>query len=128
MGDLGAIGFLYRQMDPARRVGTYISPLNIAIYTDQQLLDATGVGSISGVIQEGGTPVANAWVYLGYRGHQAGFGELPFYIIERKKSASDGTFSFTGLNTSLNCYTVFALDPEGGTQYNVLIEDRITPV
>lgn len=131
MTDVGAVGFLGPGLWPAKRVANWLSPppgLITAGPANQVLLSATGEGTISGTVQEGGAAKANVWVYLLYRGHEADMGDIPAYIVERKRSASDGTFSFSGLNTSDNCYSVMALDPDGGTQYNIAIHDRITPV
>ena len=123
MAYLGVIGVLSPDPQPKKRA----SWIGIAGYTETQYLAEAKAGMISGTVKEDGVAKSGVWVYLLYRGHEA-FGEQPVIVIDRVKSASDGTFSFCDLNDTKNCYLVIALDPEGGTQYNIARHDRITPV
>jgi hypothetical protein len=78
-------------------------------------------GTLSGVVSDNGTPVSHALVRCYYRpGGQ---------LIASTWTASDGSFSFPGLDaTDTTAFFVIAFDPDGGTQYNAIIFDRLTPV
>ena len=77
-------------------------------------------GVISGTVEEVGSGIV-AKVRLYYRLNGA--------LIREVISAADGTFSFDGLDkTDTGGYYVLAIDPEGGTQYNIIVFDRVTPV
>lgn len=82
----------------------------------QMLLGGPFNGVISGIVEEAGTPIADAWVALYDRRN----GEL----IARKRSSGSGTFSFTHLPLGVANYYVVALDPT----FNALIFDQLTPV
>lgn len=82
--------------------------------------NAIGVsGSITGVVKEGITNLNRAVVYLYYR--------PTGYLIAKVLTDQNGQFQFNGLDVNKNDYFVVALDPDGGTQYNALIYDRVTP-
>jgi hypothetical protein len=81
---------------------------------------AAGVsGTISGVVTDGGTPVSRCVVRLYYRATGA--------YVRSTFTDSSGAFSFTGLDTAdTKAFFCIAFDPEGGTQYNAIIFDRLT--
>lgn len=76
-------------------------------------------GSITGSVKEGLTAIPYCTVHLYYRPS----GER----IAGTITDSSGNFTFTGLQASVSQYFVVALDPDGGTTYNALIYDRVSP-
>lgn len=81
-------------------------------------IDTTG--TLSGLVTEGGTGVPFCVVRLYYR--------PTGQMIAQTHSDSGGLFTFTGLQVGVADYYVLALDPDGGTQYNAVIFDRLSPV
>ena len=84
---------------------------------------APGIGAIFGIVSENGVPVEDAPVTLLDRTGPT--------IVRRQRSAYDGGFSFSGLNTETDDYMVIASDEsfgDGNPPKNALIQDRVTPV
>lgn len=76
---------------------------------------------LSGVVMDSGTAVPYAAVRLYYRPTGV--------LIARARTDASGYFIFRGLDQAdTGNFQVVALDPEGGTQYNALVLDRLTPV
>lgn len=76
-------------------------------------------GTITGSVKEGATAIPYCWVHLYYRPT----GER----ISSTKTDASGNFTFTGLQASQSLYFAVALDPDGGTTYNALVYDRVSP-
>lgn len=78
-------------------------------------------GKIAGTVREGATPVAACTVRLYDRSTGA--------LISSQTTGTYGEFLFASLDeTQTENFFVVALDPAGGTQYNAMIYDRLTPV
>lgn len=77
-------------------------------------------GEIEVIVQEAGQPVRNAKVHI----HKRSDGRL----VARGFTDAAGLVTFTQLNQSSADYYVVAFDPDGGTSYNALIYDRVTPI
>lgn len=78
-------------------------------------------GKIVGVVLEGTTPVTYADVGLYYRPN--------LRLVASQRTDQWGAFAFKDLDqTLLANYFVVALDPDGGTQYNARIYDRLSAV
>ena len=78
-------------------------------------------GKIAGTVREGATPVAACTVRLYDRTTGA--------LISSQSTGTYGEFLFSALDeTQTENFFVVALDPAGGTQYNAMIYDRLTPV
>lgn len=77
-------------------------------------------GSISGVVSEvSAGAVPSCLVRLYYR--------PTGYLVSQQYTNTSGAYAFTGLDsTDLANYYVIALDPDGGTQYNIAALDRMT--
>jgi hypothetical protein len=140
MADRGNIGAYYPAGPYKRKIPSWLGgglPIN-PILTSTQYLSEDVTGIISGTVEVAGVATAEIWVYLYYRGHDPieltaipppiYIGDCPPVFIDRVKSASDGSFSFSGLSKSRSNYFCFALDPPGGVQYNIARHDRLTPV
>lgn len=81
---------------------------------------ASMAGYFSGTVTENGSAVSFARVFVFHR--KTGICTTATW------TDASGNFAATGLDDldSLN-YFVVALDPDGGTQYNAIIFDRLTP-
>lgn len=78
-------------------------------------------GKIAGVVREGITPVAAGVTHL--------YDRATGVKIASQTTDANGLFVFSGLDETLAAgYFVVALDPDGGTQYNAMIYDRLTAV
>lgn len=121
MADQGNIGQLDTSFSKKKHPG-WIGPG----WSTQTYMSKDCAGTISGVVKENGVAKAGAWVYLFWRGDEGIFNMVS--LITRVKSAADGSFSFNGLDTTSDAYFVVALDPQGGTQYNIARADKVTPV
>ena len=115
MADLGTLTTVDLFKLTGKRVAEWATspaaPLAVAIDT---------TGTLSGIVTEGGTEVPFCVVRLYYRPT----GQL----IAQTHSDADGLFTFTGLQVGVANYYALALDPDGGTQYNAVIFDRLSPV
>jgi hypothetical protein len=121
LADQGAIGQLAPSFYTKKYPG-WIGPG----WSTQTYLDVNCAGTISGVVKENDVAKEGVWVYLFWRGDEGTFNYTS--LIDRVKSAADGSFSFTGLDTTSDAYFVVALDPAGGTQYNIARADKVMPV
>ena len=113
MADQGSIGvFVNLDVDLARRVDPQfgVATQSFALSQDK---------TISGTVTDGGSNVGGVIVYL----HQRSSG-MP---LGRTISKSDGTFSFPLCRASSADHYVVAIDKDGGTAYNALIFDQVTP-
>lgn len=149
MADLGAIArtignftvleyLTVRHLDP-RNIPNYWggrSDLSSGqgVFMNTIYCDTDTSGSISGVVQENGTPLASVWVCL--------YNRITGCLIAKVLSAANGTFVFSptnttpvgnllvriGLNKNTDDYFVLALDPAGGVKYNIARDDRVIPV
>ena len=78
-------------------------------------------GKIAGVVLEGATPVPSCTVRLYDRPTGA--------LLSSEVTGVHGNFLFSGLDETLTTnYFVVAFDPDGGTQYNAIVFDRLSPV
>jgi hypothetical protein len=78
-------------------------------------------GKIAGTVREGATPVAACTVRL--------YDRTTGNLISSQSTGAYGEFLFSALDeTQTENFFVVALDPAGGTQYNAMIYDRLTPV
>lgn len=77
-------------------------------------------GTLSGAVKEAGVAVPYAVVRLYYRPNGI--------LIDQALCDASGLFSFSGIEEGVSDYYVIALDPDGGTQYNAVIFDRLSPV
>lgn len=97
------------------------SALPIKFYGSSGSPSAPNNGSLSGTVGELGPGLSRCFVRCYYRPT----GQL----IKTVLTAADGTFNVDGLDpTDTAGYFAVAFDPVGGTQYNALIFDRLTPV
>lgn len=76
------------------------------------------ISTISGVVKENGVVLAGCVVMLFYRPTGT--------CIGRTWTATDGTFSFTGLYADNNYYVVYQ-DKAGGNVYNDIVWSLVTP-
>ena len=109
MADLGAVGIDPITPISVRRVA---SPVTYVQRTaaDPKLIDLDITGVISGTVLVAGVPKAGVSVGLIY--HPS------LRLISRTTTASDGTYSFSGLNKDdLESYTVIAQDPSAQAPY-----------
>lgn len=139
MADLGAIG---RTFDDFIKLDTMTTQITSFLNTQPitiELLDAQAnerivpawanvsssqtrlsidvSGTLSGKVQVESVATPNILVRLHYRPTGA--------VIQQKYSDASGNWSFEGLEASSNDYYVIAIDPDGGTQYNIVVYDRI---
>ncbi len=113
MAHLGAIGWAYKMRQYLRPIP---NPSGGA-----PTLSTPAAGKIAGVVREGATPVAGAKIHLYYRAN----GQR----VASAYSNQYGAFMFRDLDqTLLENYFIVALDPDGGTQYNAQVYDRLTAV
>lgn len=78
-------------------------------------------GVLAGTVTENGTPIPYAVVAVYYR--------PTMQLITAVRCDASGTFSVPRLDPAdTQAYFVVAFDPDGGTLYNALIYDRLTPV
>lgn len=131
MADLGSIGVHF---NTARRtiVGAVQVPLlakkvplvnrSYVVYWDGfQKVSTPTNGALTGYVLDGGSPVSRCMVRVYHRASGA--------LIRSVLTANDGSFSVPGLDpTPSKEYFAVAFDPEGGTQYNAMIFDRLTAV
>ena len=109
MADLGAVGFNPVPPIASRKV------VSSVVYApraagDPKRVDVDAGGVISGTVLVGGTPRAGVLVGLIYHPNMR--------LIERAITASDGTYSFTGLDRSdLESFTVLAQDPNDAAPF-----------
>lgn len=114
MADLGAIAHNY-----ALGVPSSIFAIGSTGRTGE--LQNSYEGKIAGVVLEGATPVPQAKVGVFYR--------RDMHLIRTTRTNQYGVFVFTQLEEALgDNYFVVALDPDGGTQYNAIVFDRLSPV
>lgn len=109
MADLGAIAINPTTPISVRRVA---SPITYVQRTanDPKLLDLDITGVISGTVLVAGVPRAGVSVGLLYHPSMR--------LVSRTTTASDGTYSFSGLNKDdLESYTVIAQDPSAQAPY-----------
>jgi hypothetical protein len=109
MADLGAVG-----VNPATPVSVrkVVSPVVYASRAagDPKLVEIDVGGVISGTVLVSGIPRAGVSVGLFYRPSMR--------LIERAITASDGTYSFNGLDRSdLESFTVLAQDPNDAAPF-----------
>jgi hypothetical protein len=81
------------------------------------IFELDGTGTLSGTVKEGAIPVASRKVFL--------LDKRNLSVLRCNISASDGSYSFAGLNKSLK-YVVIAFDHT--QNYNAVIADSVTPV
>lgn len=81
---------------------------------------ATDTGTLSGTVAVSGVPQANVAVGL--------LDRVTMQLIERKRTAADGSYQFTGLDRAhLRNYLVLALDPnENAPYYYTVARDHLT--
>lgn len=114
MADLGAIAHNYA-------LGVPSSIFAIGSTGRMGELQNSYEGKIAGVVLEGATPVPQAKVGVFYR--------RDMHLIRTTRTNQYGVFVFTQLEEALgDNYFVVALDPDGGTQYNAIVFDRLSPV
>lgn len=78
-------------------------------------------GVLAGTVTENGTPIPYALVAVYYR--------PTMQLITAARCDASGNFSVPRLDPAdTQAYFVVAFDPDGGTLYNALIYDRVTPV
>lgn len=77
------------------------------------------LGSIGVTVLEAGIPVRAARVHVHLRSSGA--------LVARGNTNASGQVTFTQLDQTSDNYYVIAFDPDGGTAYNALIYDRVTP-
>lgn len=84
-------------------------------------LSTPTAGKIAGVVKEGAAPIPAAQVALYYRPNKR--------LVASQRANQWGVFLFQDLDqTEIDNYFVVAFDPDGGTQYNALVYDRLTAV
>lgn len=108
------------QTASARCAPAYSTP--VKWYGERGLdISKSAAGRLSGHVYDGGVVVPYALVRAYYRPTGVLLGAL--------RADAAGYFSFAGLDPSdAEKFYVVAFDPEGGTQYNALVLDRLTPV
>lgn len=116
MAELGAVA---RELPFARALWYYRVLPNYAVSELANAFTNLG-GTISGTVTEAGQPVANARMFLFWRPTMQAIGFT--------RTSSTGAFSFSGLSTNHDDYTVVALDPDSGTQYKDVLFSHLTPV
>lgn len=139
MADLGAIASTYDEAITELTFTTLMTPIltqpvtfelvdnntfsqTIPIWAVDGIrtLNDIGVtGTLSGKVQVEGVdaPYINVRLYYRPTGQ----------MIKQMYTDVNGEWSFDGLETGSNDYYVLAIDPDGGTQYNVVVYDRVEP-
>lgn len=78
-------------------------------------------GVLAGTVTENGTPIPYAVVAVYYR--------PTMQLITTARCDGSGAFSVPRLDPAdTHAYFIVAFDPDGGTLYNALVYDRLTPV
>ena len=109
MADLGAVGIDPTTPIYVRRVASPVTYVQRTA-SDPKLVDLDATGVISGTVLVAGVPKAGVSVGLLYHPSMR--------LISRTTTASDGTYSFHGLNKDdLEAYTVIAQDPSAQAPY-----------
>lgn len=110
------------QSTPKHNLIAFRRRQNVWRFNDVVGLKYTNIGTLSGHVYEGGVPVQKCIVRVHYRptGH----------VIAQTRTDSAGAFAFEDVGLDPNhigsCYCV-ALDNDGGTSYNAIIYDKLTP-
>jgi hypothetical protein len=102
--------------------GTGTSSYSRGIFFTKMEIDPshlTALKTVSGTVTEGGSAVART-----VRAYDRDNGEL---LGEATSDAGDGTYAFGSLIIPGTDVYVIALDDDAGTDYNALIDDRVTP-
>ena len=103
------------QLNYVRAIQSYRSSLAMSEWGS---IDASG--TLTGYVTENGDPVPYCVVNCYWRDTGV--------LVARTYADADGMFQFLLLDPNVNKYFVVALDPDGGTQYNAQIYDRLAPV
>jgi len=108
----GAASPLYKTLAYARNLPTWADD-----YRGLALIPVTG--TLSGVVKESGVPVSR-WVRLYYRPNG--------FSVSAVNTASDGVFSFTGLDPGAKYLVVAFDDLNLSPDRNAQVFDLLTPV
>lgn len=95
----------------------YVAPW---AYDTRSMLSIDATGSLSGKVQVESIDTPNIQVRLYYR--------PTGQIIKSTFTNSSGVWTFEGLETGSDDYYVLAVDPDGGTSYNVVVYDRVEAI
>lgn len=140
MADLGAVAKMYDDIFAEKYlvnpIASYmIQPIEIVsceeeniierhvaswAYDSRKMMDIDATGIMSGKVQVEGVDTPNVQVRLYYR--------PTGQMIKETFTNSSGVWTFEGLETGSNDYYVLATDPTNGSNYNIVVYDKVQAV